>query len=275
MRDFQRIDIATASPVAIVNDAFVRRFFRDRNPLGATIGIPAGGRGAQMRDIVGVVADAVYAPSRIQPMVGSLALREAVPPTIYLPLTQGAGIVPPNPTDIRISVRAQGRPAALGASVGATLTSIDRNLTYTFRPLADDVSAALMPERLVARVSSMFGILSLVLAAVGLYGLTSYDVNRRRTEIAIRLALGAVPANVVRLVLARIAVLLTAGVIVGVSGSFWLSGYIATLLYDLRPRDPVTLAGAASLLAFVAAVAACLPAYRASRVQPAEVLRHN
>jgi ABC-type antimicrobial peptide transport system permease subunit len=122
-------------------------------------------------------------------------------------------------------------------------------------------------------VSGFFGILGLLLGALGLYGVTAYAVARRRTEIGIRMALGAAPAGVVRLVLARVSVLVGLGVILGVGLSWWASTFVATLLYGVEPRDPVTLMGAVGVLAAVGALAGWLPAWRASRIDPAEVLR--
>jgi len=122
-------------------------------------------------------------------------------------------------------------------------------------------------------LSGWFSILALLLSALGLYGVTSYAVNRRRTEIGIRMAIGAAPARVVRLVLARVTILLGLGVVIGTAASIWASRFIATLLYGLEPRDPVTLISSAVILAAIGALAGSLPAYRASRVDPAEVLR--
>ena len=124
-------------------------------------------------------------------------------------------------------------------------------------------------------LSGFFGGLALLLAGLGLYGVTSYAVSRRRTEIGIRLALGAAPGGVIRLVLRRVALLVGAGVIVGAGVSVWASQFVATLLYGMQPRDPVTLIGAASVLVAVGTLAGWLPARRASRIDPAEVLRET
>jgi ABC-type antimicrobial peptide transport system permease subunit len=124
-------------------------------------------------------------------------------------------------------------------------------------------------------LSAFFGALALLLAALGLYGVTAYAVARRRTEIGIRMALGAPASRVVRLVLARFAWLVAAGVVVGALVSLWASTLIASLLYGLAPRDPVTFASAAVTLIGVAALAAWLPAHRASRIDPAQVLREG
>ena len=208
-----------------------------------------------------------------------LSVRDGVRPTLYIPLAQrDAG----GPTaNVIISVRSSAGPPApsrvegLAPRVAAALTGVDRNLTFTFRPLQDRVDASLTQERLVALVTGFFGTLALLLAVLGLYGVTSYAVTRRRAEIGIRMALGAEPTGVVRLVLVRVFVLVALGVIIGTAVSWWSSQFIASLLYDLQPRDAVTLVSAAVTLTVVGAIAGWLPAYRASRIDPAQVLRDS
>jgi putative ABC transport system permease protein len=141
------------------------------------------------------------------------------------------------------------------------------------RPIGDEVRDAMAQDRLVAELSGFFGVLALMLAGLGLYGVTSYAVARRRAEIGIRMALGAAPAGVIRLVLARATMLVSIGVAVGAGFSVWASKFAATLLFGLEPRDPATLIGAAAALGAVGALAAWLPAHRASRLDPAQVLR--
>jgi ABC-type antimicrobial peptide transport system permease subunit len=145
----------------------------------------------------------------------------------------------------------------------------------TARPLAEQLDASLSQERIVAMLSGFFGALALLLAGLGLYGVTSYAVARRRTELGIRIALGAQPSAVVRLVLWRVARLVGAGVLTGAAISLWASPFVASLLFGLQPRDPATLAGSAAALAAVAALAGWAPACRASRIDPAEVLRQS
>ena len=132
-----------------------------------------------------------------------------------------------------------------------------------------------MQERLVAILCGFFSLLALLLAGIGLYGVTSYAVTRRRVEIGIRMALGANQVDVVRLVLKRVATLVTIGILVGAGFSLWASRFVSSLVYGLRPRDPVALIGAAITLAAVGALAGWLPAYRASRIDPAVTLREN
>lgn len=204
------------------------------------------------------------------------SLREPVPPTIYVPLAQFDEARRPAPAAMGISVRPiSGAPAQLARSVGAAIVSVNQDLALTFRPLADQVDASLTQERVVAMLAGFFGALALLLAGLGLYGVTSYAVSRRRTEIGIRMALGAAPGGVVRLVLARVTLLVGIGVLVGAGVSVWAATFVETLLYGLEPRDPATLVGAAVVLATVGAAAGWLPAYRASRIDPAEVLRDS
>ena len=132
-----------------------------------------------------------------------------------------------------------------------------------------------MQERLVAIVAWFFSLLALLLVGIGLYGVTSYAVTRRRIEIGIRMALGANQVEVVRLVLGRVVTLVTIGILVGAGFSLWVSRFVASLVYGLQPRDPVALIGAAITLAAVGALAGWLPAYRASRIDPAVTLREN
>jgi len=141
------------------------------------------------------------------------------------------------------------------------------------RFVADQVNGSLTQERLVAQLSGFFGLSALLLAGIGLYGVTSYAVTRRRFEIGIRMALGADGGSVVRLVLQRVATLVTVGILIGTGLSQWASTFVASLLYGQEPRDPVELITAAITLAAVAALAGWLPAHRAARIDPAETLR--
>jgi putative ABC transport system permease protein len=271
-RDVTNRDRKGEARVAVVNEAFVRRFFNGDNPLGRTISLyPRSAMALFPIEIVGVAADAVYT-----------SLRDPVPPTFYLPLDQfdhpGLPLLRSNgiPPSARLSVRSKtGSPIALTKSVAAAIAALSPFLALTFRPLADQVDASLTQERVVAIVSGFFGALALLLAGLGLYGVTAYAVSRRRTEIGVRMALGAAPAGVVRLVLSRVLLLVGTGVLIGAGLSVWASTFVGTLLYGLGPRDPVTVAAAMGGLAAVGLVAGWIPASRASRIDPAEVLRDS
>jgi putative ABC transport system permease protein len=261
-RDFTDRDVTGSASVAIVNEAFARKFFDSQNPLGRHIVQPGSPtRPAIDREIVGYVEDAVYR-----------ALREPVPPTMYLPLLQQ----PDPPSRMAISVRAAGgSPALLTKSLGAALTGVNKDIAITFRVLSEQVNASLIQERIVAMLSGFFGGLALLLAGLGLYGVTSYAVSRRRTEIGIRMALGAAPNGVVRMVLRRVALLVGIGVALGAGISVWASRFVTTLLYGLQPRDPATLVLAALVLSLIGAMAGWIPALRAARIDPARVLREG
>jgi predicted permease len=259
-RDFDDRDRPGAARAVIVNETYVRKHFGSENPLGQLIvEEPASFADPTPLEIVGVVEDAVYR-----------SVREPVPPTMYWPITQQAR--PP----IMMSLMARVRTAALGTVsrdliiVGA---SVNSNLSTSVRPFSDIVDAALSRERLVAKLSGFFGALALILAALGLYGVTSYAVNRRHSELGIRMALGTTPSAVVRLVLSRVGILVAGGVLVGTLVSWWATQFTGALLYNLAPRDVPTIVGAVLLLASVAVLSAWVPARRAARIDPAGVLR--
>lgn len=261
-RDFDARDAQDAPRVVLVNEALVRKFLPDRSPIGVTVNVRPSGK---TKAIVGVVADTVYR-----------SLRDPLQPILYVPLAQAQDDFPVALSGISISVRsASGSPMALTRSIATALTAIDRDLAFNFRPLADQVGASLVQERVVAILAGFFGTLGLLLAGLGLYGVTAYSVLRRRAEIGIRIALGADPAGVVRLVLSRVTALVVLGVIIGAGISLWVSRYVASLLYGLEPGDPITLVGSAAVLAAVGALAGWMPAWRASRIDPAEVLRES
>ena len=264
-RDFTESDRKGSPRVAIVNEAFVRKMFGGRNPLGQTMAVyPRTPRALTPIEIVGVVADAVYSSPR-----------DAVPATWYLPIAQfdvaGFPFAP-----ARLSVRPRtGSPARLTKSVASAIGTVNPQLAVTYRPLADQVHASLTQERLMAQLAGFFGALALLLAGLGLYGVTAYAVSRRRAEIGIRLALGAAPSGVIGLVLGRVSLLVGAGIAVGAALSLWASRFAAGLIHGLQPRDPATLIGAALVLSSVATLAAWLPARRASRIDPIAVLRES
>ena len=260
-RDFDARDTAAGQPVVMVNEAFSRRFFAGRRAIGETV---------SDRTVIGVTADQVM-QGGFKLDGTSRSLRDGAPPAFFVPLAQLAG----GRTTVIVSVRWSAPQAAAARSLSDALRAVDPDLTFTFRWLADQIDASLAQERMVAWLSGFFGALALLLAGLGLYGVTAYAVTRQRTEIGIRLALGAPAGGVVRLVLSRVALLVGLGIVTGAGVSMWISTFVAALLYGLEPRDPVTLAGGAITLAAVGALAGWLPAHRASRIDPLEVLRAN
>jgi predicted permease len=262
-RNFTDGDRNGAPLVAIVNEAFARTFLNGSSPIGHTLRRFPLRAGEPSLEIVGVAGDAVYR-----------RLREPIPPTVYSPVMQSNPEVPSSEYNLNVRAAARSLPL-LTRSIADAIGGVNKDLALTFRPLSDQVSASLAQERIVAMLSGFFGGLALLLAALGLYGVTSYAVSRRRGEIGIRMALGAAPGSVIRLVLGRVSMLVGIGIVVGAGLSLWASKFVSTLLYGLEPRDPATLVASAGVLAVVGAIAGWLPARRASRIDPAEVLRDS
>jgi putative ABC transport system permease protein len=264
-RDITDADGASTSRVALVNELFVRKFLPGQNAIGRTVQVVKS-NAAPPREIVGIVSDAAYRD-----------VREAAMPTVYVPLAQyDTDATPLPPTDIILSVRAaSGPPAALKKAVTEAVTDLNPRFALTYRPLAEQVSRTMQQERLLAMLSVFFGALAVLMAAIGLYGVTSYAVNLRRAEIGVRLALGSTRAGVMRLVLGRVTTLVAIGVGVGLVSSAVAARYVKALLFGLEPSDPATLVAAAVVLAAVGLTAGWVPAFRASRVNPMESLgRH-
>jgi putative ABC transport system permease protein len=256
-REFTSADTAESQPVAIVNAAYVRRFFPDR---------PAVGQTADKRLIVGVAADAAFS-----------SVRGGMRPAIYVPFSQ-AEIGPPGRTVFSVSIRPSEKslsPSAVGPAVAAALTRVHPGVTFSFRNLSDDVRETMLIERLVALLSAFFGGLTLVLGGLGLHGVTAYAVERRRREIGIRMALGALRSDILLMVLRRSLVLSAAGLALGLAGAALTTRYLSSLLFEVTPLNPATFAAVAALFAVVAAVAALVPARRATRVEPLTAIRQE
>jgi predicted permease len=263
-RDFTVHDTAGSPPVVIVNDAFVRAFMPDASPLGETIPHPRSRSGEVLRTVVGVVGDAVFDSQR-----------EGIQPIVYVPVAQSGG-GPSGRTAISLGVRpAVGTPVQLGPSVGAAVRGADPAVSFSFALLENHVQASVRQERLVAILSGFFGALALVIAALGLYGITSYTVNRRVTEIGIRRALGAQRTHVLGLVLGQSLTLTAVGIGLGLAAAAAMMRFLRGLLFGLTPLDPATFLAVAALFAIVATLAALLPAYRATRVDPLVALRNE
>jgi predicted permease len=262
-RAIEERDTKTSPSVAVVNEAFAQRFFGRRNVVGEYIAPEIRGNLDPPRPmlIVGVVGNAV-----------TQSLRYEAVATVYQPLAQLA--VPISMGEFSLSVRAASRsPAVLTRGVAAALTSIDPNLAFNFHLLEDQVRGARNQERLVAWLSGFFGVLALLLAAIGLYGVTSYVVARRQTEIGIRLALGAQRRNVIGVSVGQTAITTAIGLAAGLTAAAIATRYLKTLLFGITPLDPATFVAAPAVLAAVALLTCYLPARRATRIDPMIALR--
>ena len=254
-RDIGPQDVAGGERVAVVNETFVKRFLRGEPAIGARI------QGGPSRDhthtIVGVASDTVYRSQRL-----------GVPATMFVPWAQQEAF-----STFSISARSAAAAAPSPQSIADALVRTEPAISFTFRGFADQYHASVVQERLVTTLSVFFGLLALLLAGLGLYGVTSYLVGRRRPELGVRLALGAGPRDIRRLVLGRVVGLVVTGIVLGVALSLWATGFIRTQLYQLQPRDPLTIAAAAAMLFTIGCLAGWLPARRAARIDPVIVLR--
>jgi len=259
-RDFTLRDDATGPPAAIVNQEFVRRFLPGVNPLGQAISA-ADSRYWKNMEIVGVAGDS-----------HPYTLREAPRPCVYVPFFQQS---PDRIGFGTLEVKAAGSLNAVAADISRTLSRVAPGAELRIRPFTAQVESSMRRERLMARLASFFGILALVLAAVGLYGLLAYAVAQRTAEVGIRIALGAEPGAVVRMMLARGMYPVAAGILIGLPAAWWTTRFISTLLYGLKAFDPLTIAAAIATLTAVALAAGFIPARRAAKVDPMTSLRQD
>ncbi len=256
-----------ASPkVAVVNETFARSYLGDGNPLGRQFS--AGDPKASPIEVVGVVPDAKF-----------FDLREEIPPTIYLPFLQtlsGHDAVLGALGAMHFEVRTASDPTGMASAVRHVAQAMDPNLAlYDVRTQTDQIDQTLFRERFFARLTSCFGILAALLGCSGVYGLMAFATAGRTREIGIRMALGASRGEILRIVLRETFVLLAVGIVAGIAVALEASRVVSALLYGLKPTDPATLAGAALLMMAAAAVAAYVPARRATKVDPMVALRYE
>jgi predicted permease len=255
-REFSFQD-AASSHVAIVNQSMARHYFADANPIGRHVTLE---RDDHPFEIVGVVADAKY-----------LDLHEPAPRTVYLCSFSENGV-----NSHRFALRAAGGPAALAAAVRRTAAAILKDVPVeNMITLAAQMDASIVPERLTATLSALFGALGSLLVAIGIYGLMAYTVARRTNEIGVRMALGATRGDVTRMVLVDALWMAGAGLVIGVPLAIWSRTFAASLITGLPATNAFTTAAGAAVLAAVALAAAYLPARRASRVDPMVALRYE
>ena len=260
-------DTPASQQVAVVNEAFVRKFFPKEDPIGKHFGF-GDARNAGDFEIVGVVQDAKYQDAR-----------EPAYPTCFLPFLQMAkdpklAFMLGSHYIGDIELRVAGRPQNLEARVRNTLADIDPNLNvFDVITLDEQLARNFNQDRLIARLTQLFGLLALVLACVGLYGVTAYAVAQRTSEIGIRMALGANRGNVLGLVLRGALLQLCFGLVIGIPVALAGGRLISNQLYGVKSHDPAILALAAVILAACAALAALVPARRAASVDPMRALR--
>ena len=262
-RDFNDRDRVGSPLVAIVNEAFARRYLPGQQRIGQTLRVDS--EDGPRYEIVGLVADAVYT-----------APRDGMLPTMYVPLAQREPREWNSWRDTVLTIKAaSGQRALIERDVTAALTQADPTLVFTSGSFDQMVDATVTQERLIAMMSGFFGALALLLAGLGLYGIVAQAVSARRTEIGLRMALGARPTGIVRLVFRRVGVLIVAGLTLGLAGSWWAARFIAPLLFQVEARDPTTFAGTGAVLLAVGVLAAWVPARGAAQLDPATVLREG
>jgi len=238
--------------VAIINETMARSYFGTSNSLGKRFSWG----GPPNIEIIGVAKDAIYG-----------RLRDKARPLIYLPSQSGNVLV----------ARVNGPAAPLLATIRQEIKAVDKNLKIRhIRTVTQEIYFEnLFTETMLAKISSIFALLALLLACIGLYGVLSYNVARRAHEIGIRMALGAQVRNVIGLVMREAMRIVAIGMIIGLIASLAATRLIANLLYGLAPKDPLTIARVALLLLMVVALAVYLPSRRAARVDPMVTLRHE
>jgi predicted permease len=253
-RDFDSRDIGTGAAKGIINEAMVRRYFENRNPIGERFGYDK----ADV-EIIGVVRDA-----RVN------TVRESAEPMVFYPFDATPSYAG------SLHVRTSGDPAGTAAALRKALRESEPQLPVARATTITELAAdSLRQDRLIARLTTVLGVLALALACLGIYGLMSYAVKQRTAELGLRFALGAPRARVLWMVFRESLLLMLAGLIIGVPMVAAASRLVGTLLFDVSPNDPWIVAGAMLVLLAVGAMASYLPAWRASRVDPLTALRQE
>jgi putative ABC transport system permease protein len=263
-RDFDSSDAPAAPKVAIVNQAFVRKYLdTNSSPIGQHFRLwQTPGRPPRVYQVIGVVKDAKYQD-----------MHEDFKPIMYFPLAQDEQTIP-SPW-IALLIRSSDLSGPFVGGVRDAITRVNPSINIYFRIFAEQIRDSLLQDRLMATLSGFFGFLAALLAAVGLYGVMSYMVAQRTNEIGIRMALGAQPRQVLEMILREAGVLVLLGAAVGTALALVAAQATASLLFGLKPRDPLTYVMAIAVLSIAAALASCWPAYRASKLDPMAALRYE
>lgn len=261
-REIDEHDLPNGPAVAVVNEAFAKQFFANRNPIGKHLSEVYGDQ-RKTYEIVGVARD-----SRDH------SLREKVTPRAFAALLQGRfgeGIA----TSAAFEVRVRGNTARAATVLGKQVEALDSNARVTARPLETNLDDRLSGDRMIAKLVGAFGALALFLAAIGIYGVLAYGVSQRTGEIGIRMAIGAGSGDVIGMVLRETVWLLVGGLVVGVLGALSLARLVESKLYGVPPTDPSVMTMAAGALVLTALLAATIPAWRAASIDPADALRYE
>jgi len=258
-RDFDLHDTPASPRVAVVNEVFVSKFLNGKSPLGRVLHVVVGaGEPPESYEIVGVVKNTIYGE-----------LREQFRPIAFVAERQTAS---PGQSST-VLVRSSLPLASLVSAEKAALAAINPDISIDFRVFKTEIWNSLLPDRLMATLAGFFGALAVLLAAIGLYGVMSYMVVRRTNEIGIRMALGAGRPDVIRIVLREAGVLMAVGGVIGTALALIAGRATASMLFNLRPYDPLTLTIAISSLGAVALAASLVPALRATKLDPMNALR--
>jgi len=258
-REFNREDIYASPRVTLISESFAQMYFPNQDPIGKRIVFAFPPAQGVPREIVGVVAD-----------IRDVSLNRAPGPIMYIPYAQG----PFWGADILVKTSLS--PSSVAAAIRHDVAEIDKDLPVSdVVPLADGLRASVAEPRFRTMLLGLFSVLTLVLAAAGIFGVISYSVSYRTHEIGIRMALGASRGNVLWLILSQSARLLLIGLAVGVSAALVFARLLSNLLFGVGPADPLTFAAVAFLLAIVAFAASYIPTRRAMRVDPMVALRYE
>jgi predicted permease len=260
-RDIADGDVLTTMPVTIINSAMAKKFWPGENPIGKQVGV--GMKRIPARTIVGVVAD-----------IKQVSLREAPDPTMYVPYTQNEIKTWPNMQAMQYAIRTKADPDSIAGSIREAVHSVDPDLPVAnFAPLTALVDTSLTADRFAMLLLGGFGILALMLSAIGMYGVISYSVMQRTPEIGIRIALGARRAQILVMILGQACRLACAGIAIGLIAALTTTRLMTRFLYGVQPTDPTTFAAVSLLLMAVVLLACYVPARKAMKVDPMIALR--
>jgi predicted permease len=258
-RDFNERDLPNGSSVAIITESFARKFFGSERAVGKSFRMEVGEEKRPV-EIIGVVQDAKYN-----------SLREPMQSVGFVAMAQSAEAR----NSLNFEIALKGNPRAIIPRFTEMVTQMNSRASVSYTTLAQQVDETITRERLLATLSGFFGVLALLLATIGLYGVISYTMARRRNEIGIRIALGSARGRILRMVMSEVALVVVLGLVGGTALALASTRLVATLLYGVTPSDPATIVGSAAVLAAAALVAGFIPAARAARLDPTIALRDD